>query len=174
MNTLDTIAKRTSIRAYKPMQILEEALDTILKAGMAAPVGSGQYDSLHLTVIQNMELLNEIGNKVTALVQKTLGKKLDKNFGAPTMIIVSAKQGHVPGVEYANAACILENMALAATDMGIDNIVWGGAAVVVSQDDSLRSKLEIPKGFPPVLCASFGYGAVEEPAKVHTISVNRI
>lgn len=174
MNTLDAIAKRTSIRAYKSMQITEEALDTILKAGMAAPVASGQYDSLHMTVIQSMELLKEIGDKVTELVQKTLGKKLDKNFGAPTMIIVSAKQGHVPGIEYANAACVLENMALAATDMGIDNIIWGGAAAVVSQDDSLRGRLGIPDGFSPVLCASFGYGAVEESAKVHTISVNRI
>ena len=174
MNTLEVIAKRTSTRAYKPEQISDEALDTILKAGMAAPVGSGQYDSLHLTVIQNRELLNEIGDKVTELVQKMLGKKLNKNFGAPTMIVVSARLGHMPEIEYANAACVLENMALAATYLEINNIIWGGAAAVVSQDEPLRVRLEIPKGFNPVLCASFGYGAVEEPAKVHTISVNRI
>lgn len=174
MNTLEAIAKRTSTRAYKSEQISEEILNNILKAGFSAPVGSGQYSSLHLTVIQNQELLNNIGDKVTELVQKITGKKMNKNFGAPTMIVVSAKAGHVPGIEYANAACVLENMAIAATDMGIANIIWGGAAAVISKDESLRSNLEIPEGFNPVLCASFGYGITEEVATEHTITVNRI
>ena len=38
MNTLEAIAKRTSVRSYKPDQIREEDLQKILKAGMAAPV----------------------------------------------------------------------------------------------------------------------------------------
>ena len=54
----------------------------------------------------------------------------------------------IPGIEYANAGCVLENMAIAATSLGIDNIIWGGA--------------------------SFGYAVTEETAKEHTISVNRI
>lgn len=40
MNTLEAIAKRVSVRAYRPEQIPEETLQAILKAGMAAPVGS--------------------------------------------------------------------------------------------------------------------------------------
>ncbi len=174
METLQAIAIRKSTRSFKNEQISENILDNILKAGMAAPVGSGQYDSLHLTVIQNEQLLNNIGDKVTELVQKMTGKEMNKNFGAPTMIVVSAKTGHMPGIEYANAACVLENMALAATDMGIANIIWGGATAVISQDESLRSNLEIPEGFNPVLCASFGYGITEEDAREHIITVNRI
>ena len=77
-------------------------------------------------------------------------------------------------LEYANAACVLENMALAATDMGIDNIIWGGAAAVVAQNDEFRKRLGIPEGFKPVLCASFGYASAEEEPKKHVISVNRV
>ena len=173
MNTLEAIAKRYSARAYKSEQISEENLNEILKAGMSAPVGSGLYDSLHISVIQEWDLLNEISNAVTDMVEKMLGKRLDKNFGAPTMMIVSAKPAKMPGIEYANAACVLENMAIAATSLGIDNIIWGGAATIV-KEEPYRSKVGIPEGFTPVLCASFGYAVKEEPAKEHTITVNRV
>ena len=173
MNTLEVIAKRYSARAYKPEQISEESLNKILKAGMSAPVGSGLYDSLHISVIQDWDLLNEISNAVTDMVEKLLGKRLDKNFGAPTMIIVSSKPAMMPGMEYANAACVLENMAIAATSLEIDNIIWGGASAV-AKEEPYRSRIGIPDGFVPVLAASFGYAVTEEPAKEHTISVNRV
>ena len=174
MNTLEAITKRVSIRAYKPDQIPEEALQTILEAGMAAPVGSGAYDTLHLTVIQDMGILNEIGKAVNDLVFKVLGRRMNKNFGAPTMIVVSAKPGHMPGIEMANAATVLENMTLAATDLGIDSIIQGGASAMLAQNPELRAKVQIPEGFQPALAISVGYGVSTEPAKQHVISVNRI
>lgn len=174
MNTLEAIAKRVSIRAYQSEQIPEEALQTILKAGMAAPVASAQYDSLHITVVQDAELLHKIAEETNEFIAKMIGKRMDKNFGAPTMVFVSAKPGMMPGVDHANVATVLENMVLAATDLGIDSIIWGGAAVAVSQNEELRSKLGIPVGFNTPLCASFGYAAAPEPAKEHTISVNRV
>ena len=174
MNALEAIAKRVSVRSYKPEQIPDEILEKILRAGMSAPVGSAAYDSLHITVIQNMNLLNQISDAVTEMVAKMLGKRLDKNFGAPTMIIVSAKPGMMPGIEYANAACVLENMAIAATSLGIENIIHGGASAVVAQSEELKKQLEIPEGFTPVLCASFGYAIEETPAKNHEIAVNKV
>ncbi len=173
MKALEAIAKRVSVRAYKAEQIPNDILEKILKAGMAAPVASGLYDSLHITVIQNPDLLNEISDAVTEFVAKLTGKRLDKNFGAPTMVLVSSKQAMMPGIEYANAGCILENMAIAATALGIDNVIWGGAAVI-AKEEPFRSRMEIPEGFTPLLCASFGYAVTAEPAKEHTISANRI
>lgn len=175
MNTMEAIAKRVSVRAYDPdKQIPEEVLQSILQAGMAAPVGSNDYASLHLTVVQDADLLNAIGESVNELVFKMLGKRMNKNFGAPTMIIVSAKPGHMPGIEMANSATVLENMAIAASDMGIDNIIWGGASAAVAQDSELRAKLQIPEGFQPTLAASFGYGTSETAARKHAITVNRV
>ena len=174
MNTLEAIAKRVSVRSFKPDQIPEEALQTILTAGMAAPVGSGDYASLHLTVIQDAQALNTIGDAVTDMVFKMLGKRMNKNFGAPTMILVSSKPARMPGMEMANVGTVLENMALAATDLGIDSIIWGGAAAVIARNDALREKVQIPNGFQPALVASFGYGVSEEPAKQHTITVNMV
>ena len=98
---------------------------------------------------------------------------MDKNFKAPTMIIVSSKQAMISGIEYANAACILENMVIAATSLGVDNIIWAGPCLVV-KNEPFRSKIGIPEGFEPVLCASFGYATMQEEPKNHVIYVNRV
>lgn len=137
-------------------------------------MGSGAYDSMHLTVIQDKGLIEDIGSAVKDMVFKMLGKKMDKRFGEPTMIMVSAQPAHMPGIEMANAGCVLENMAIAATDLGIDNIIWGGAAAAAGQNEELMKRMQIPEGYKPVLCASFGYAVQSEPAKEHNISMNRI
>ena len=141
---------------------------------MAAPVGSNDYASLHITVIQDAEILNEISEAVNEMIFKMLGKRMNKNFGAPTMIVVSSKQGRVPGIEMANTGTVLENMVLAATDMGIDNIIWGGASAVIAQSVELRTRLQIPEGYNPTLAASFGYAENKQEARRHSITVNRI
>ena len=174
MEALEAIAKRTSTRKFKEIQISEENLQAILKAGMSAPVGSGLYDSLHITIIQNMEILNTIGDAVTEMVSEKFGKRMDKNFGAPTMIVVSSKPAVFPGVEYANAACVIENMAIAATSLGIDNVVWAGPAAIISKDTAIRKAVHIPDDFIPILCISFGYGTETNSPKNHEITTNRI
>ena len=174
METLEAIAKRTSTRKFKETQISEENLQAILKAGMAAPVGSGAYNSLHITVVQNQSVFSKINAAVTELIFKMMGKKMDKNFGAPTMIFVSSKPAMMPGLEYANTACVLENMAIAATSLGIDNIIWGGASSAVEQNAELRKILEIPEGYKPILCISLGYASEDEIPKKHEITVNKI
>lgn len=174
MNAIETITVRKSTRAYKSKQISNSDLEIILQAGMAAPVGSGAYDTLHITVVQNQEIFSKINVAVTDMIFKIMGKKMDKNFGAPTMIFVSSKPAMMPGLEYANTACILENMAIAATSLEIDNIIWGGAAVAVAQNEELQKDLEIPEGYKPILCISLGYAKETESPKKHEISVNKV
>ena len=53
MTMIETICSRKSIRSYTGENITAAELDVILKAANAAPVGMGQFDSLHLTVITN-------------------------------------------------------------------------------------------------------------------------
>ena len=52
MNALEAIAKRKSTRSDKSEQVSDQVLETILKAGFAAPVAMAKYDSLHVTVLQ--------------------------------------------------------------------------------------------------------------------------
>lgn len=174
MNTLEAIAKRKSTRSYRPENIPEEALQKILKAGCAAPVAMARYDSLHITVVQTQELLDRINAATADMIEQLMGTRKNTDFGAKTLVFVSSTPIHRPGTECANVGIVVENMVLAATDLGIDSVILGGAPAAVAQDPVLMKDLGIPEGFHPILGIFFGYGAEETPVKEHTISVNRV
>ncbi|MGB4504586.1 MAG: nitroreductase family protein [Syntrophaceticus sp.] len=173
METLKAIAMRKSTRAYKAEQITDEELDTIIGAGCAAPVGMGAYDTIHLTVLQNQDLMDQISEAAA----KAAGKSdLKPFYGAPTVVIVSSKKNNqVPNIEYANAACIIENMLLAATDLGLGSVFLWGFINALNASPDILEKLDIPEGFTPVSGAAFGY-PVEPLSEVKelkkTISMN--
>ncbi|MCD8347483.1 MAG: nitroreductase family protein [Lachnospiraceae bacterium] len=176
MQTLEAIAKRKSTRDFDPDKAVpEEIVDTIVKAGCQAPIGANKRDSLHLTVCRNKEILNEI-NQSTAAAMKT--EPRDFFYGAPAVIIVSASEKQMaPGIEYANAACVIENMLIAATDAGVDNIyLWGGVQALAKNAD-LCAKMGIPEGFKPVSAAALGYsksGSAEARELSVSLTVNYI
>ena len=70
MTTMETICSRKSVRSYTGESITNDELNTILKAANASPVGMGQFDSLHLTVITNAEILNKIEATAAAMFNK--------------------------------------------------------------------------------------------------------
>lgn len=174
METIKAISLRKSVRAYKTEQIPAKVLDMIVKAGFKAPVASGKYDSLHITVVQNPETLKQIAEAASDVVYQATHIRKNVDFGAPTLIIISSTPAMMAGIEYANAACVLENMVLAATDQEIDSIIWGGAAAAVEKSVELKELLKIPTGYKTLLCASFGYAKKYEAPKEHTISVNMV
>jgi nitroreductase len=162
METLKTIAKRKSTRAFSPEKPIAKAdLDGILAAGCAAPVGAADYASIHLTVIQNQGLLDKINKAVQAAF------KIDRNvlYGAPVLVLVSSSEPKFPNIQYANAACIIENMLLAAADAGIDSVYLWGPTTVIAQNSELRKELGIPDGFTPVSGAALGYAIEHNPAE---------
>lgn len=129
---------------------------------------------MHITVVENEAILKEIIDASSDFISNFSGQRKEMYFGVKNMIVVSGAPGQAPGMDYASAGCIVENMLIAATSMGIDNIVWAIPAIAISQNDELMTKLGIPKGQKPLLCASFGYAVADTPAKDHIITVNRV
>ena len=118
MNTMETICSRKSVRNYTGVSITTEELDTILKAANASPVGMGQFDSLRLTVITNKELLSKIEKATAAMFGKP---DMHPLYNAPMLVLVSSKEPTpmMENVVYSNAAIMVHNMALAATELGV-------------------------------------------------------
>lgn len=144
MNTLDAIFSRKSIRSLTGEMVSKQTLDTILKAGEAAPVGMGKYESLHFTVISDPDLLAKLGGKAL--------------YGAPTLILVSTAKP-APGMEnlaYSNAAIAVENMALAATDLGAGACHIWGAVMQLKDKPDLVASLNLPAGFVPACALAVG------------------
>lgn len=175
MNTLEAIAKRKSTRSYTSAPVSEEALNAILQAGFAAPVAMAKYDSLHITVLQNEAIIRRINDMTAEMFYKRMGVKKNTDFGARTLLLVStATEGLPPEMAYANVGIVVENMVLAATDLGLDTVILGGAPRMIATDEALMGELGIPAGFTPILGACLGYATTDEPPKEHRIAVNRV
>ena len=174
MDTLEAIAKRKSTREYQNVQLPEDALQTILKAGFAAPIAMARYDSLHITVVQSKELLDRVNSATSEALYKITGERKSTDFGAKTLIFISSTPIHRAGTEYINVGIVGENMVLAATALGIDSVMLGAAPAAVAQDPVLTKDLGIPEGYKPMLGIFLGYGVRDEAAKEHTIHFNRV
>mgnify|MGYP002520398186 CR=1 FL=1 len=172
MDTLQAIATRKSTRNFTSQQLPEESLQTILQAGFAAPVAMGNYESLHITVVQDPAALGKVNACTEEMFFRLTGNRRELGYGAQTLVLVSTQPVHRPGTNHANAGIVVENMVLAATAIGIDSVILGAAPAAVAKDEGLLQALGIPAGFEPVLGAFFGYGAEPTPVKSHTISVN--
>lgn len=172
MNTLENIYSRKSVRSYTGEQITAEELNTILKAANAAPVGMGQYENVHLTVITNAELLGKIDAAGAAMFGKP---DIHPLYNAPMLIVVSAKMPAdkaMENVTYSNAAIIVQNMALAATELGVGVCHIWGATMALQNTPDLLKELQLPEGFLP--CCAASLGKTEESYTEREIPMDRI
>lgn len=171
METIKAIAKRQSCRSYTGEQLSDEELQSILEAANAAPVGMGRYDEVKLTVIQNPEILAKLDAAGAELFQRPDSHPL---YGAPTVILVSTKipESQQNPSAYCNAACIVENMTIAATDLGIGSVYILGAVMALSMKKELWSEFKIADGFMPA--SAIALGKTTLPLNERELTLNKI
>ncbi len=161
---------RQSCREYTEEQITESQLKAVLQAGCAAPVARGKFEQLQITVVQKPELLKTID----AVVAKAFG---DDSFsctrGAPTVILVSVQEqeGQISPMMMASAACVVENMHLAATDLGLGSVYLGSIQQVCNSLEVLYN-LKLQDGFWPVLALSVGNA--RQPMEARPVPMTKI
>lgn len=171
METMKTIATRQSCRAYTEEQITEKELQTILEAANAAPVGMGKYDEIKLTVIQKKDVIAKIDNVVSDFFGNA---EIIPTYGAPTIILISAEKtaDSQNAVAYCNAACIVENMALAATELGLGSVYLFSAAAALAGKEDYYKELKVPDGFIPV--SAIAIGKSREPMIERELTTSKI
>ena len=157
MELFEAMAKRKSCRGYTAEKVSAEDVKKIVWAADSAPVGGAHYENIHLSVVQDDGVMGEI--------RKATGKGgNDPFYGAPLAVFVSAKaRESSPNVEFANAACIVEHMHLAATALGLGSVYIWGCLPAVKADAALKTKLGIPEGFEPVSAIAVGHAADGAP-----------
>lgn len=155
MDVLEAIRSRRSIRSYTNDVITEEDLDRILLAAEAAPVARAMYDRVHITVVTNRDILDRIDRATAEMIGEPDKTPL---YGAPMLIVLSELKPD-PGMEnplWSTAACMVENMALEAVDLGVGSVhIWGAIRAVNASPDLLKS-LELPDGFVPSCAIALG------------------
>lgn len=171
MTMMETICSRKSVRSYTGENITTEELEVILKAANASPVGMGQFDSLHLTVITNKDLLAKIEASAAAMFGKP---DMHPLYGAPTLILVSSRKPApmMENVAFSNAAIMAHNMALAATELGVGTCYIWGAVAAMSRNPEVLAELKLPEGFIP--CCAMCFGKNDVAYEVKEIPENKI
>ena len=161
---------RKSCREYTDVQLTAEQLQAVLQAGCAAPIARGKFEQVQLTVVQDKKLLDLIDTAAKAAYG-------DENFsctrGAPTVIVVSVQEvdGQIAPNMIASAGCVVQNMHLAATDLGLGS-VYLGSIQAVSNSFEVLYKLQLKDGFWPV--AALAVGNAKEPAQERDVPLNKI
>lgn len=145
---LDT---RKSIRSFTGENISEKSLKNILHAANVSPVGMGKYDSIHLTVVKDKNILAEI-EKTTANIFKVENRSF--LYGAPELIIISTSA--TDNVGYSNAAIIAHDMVLAAVNENVGACHIWGCMIALSTNPELMKKLSLPEGFTPTCAVALG------------------
>ncbi len=170
MNTLEAIYSRKSIRNFNGKSVTETQLREILKAAYASPVGRAMYDTLLISVVTNEKLLSK-WEKATG--KMTGNPDLHPFYGAPTVILVSSLKNPEPGnVNYSNAAIVVQNMALAATELNVGACHIWGAVAAVSGNAELANELGVSEGFTP--CCALAIGQFDGDYQIRKIAENRI
>ncbi|MBR6322763.1 MAG: nitroreductase family protein [Lachnospiraceae bacterium] len=161
--TMKSILARRSYKVFDSRPIDDEALDTIVTAGLYAPTGMNRQP-WHFTVIKSPEMLQRIGDArksmplppgIPAAAIKAMG---DPMRNAPVLILVSAKDG---GTSAEDSCLAMENMFIAAASLGIMS-GWDHAMVkdFFRHNEDLKAEL-IPEGYTLYAAAFFGYPGPE-------------
>ncbi len=114
---LDCIKTRRSIRKFKPDMVPRELIDKVLEAGTWAPSGRGAQSGI-IIAITNKELRDKLSEMNRVIWKKEEG--FDPFFGAPVVLVVLANTANSTCIH--DGSCIMENMLLAAHDLGLGGI----------------------------------------------------
>ena len=166
MNTLDAILSRKSVRAFNSDPITDKELEVLLASAWASPIGRAQYDSLSLTVITNKNVISSW--------EALVGPDAHPFYGAGTVILVSSIINPAPSdnVNYSNAAIVVENIALAATELNIGECHIWGAVRTLNKNPDFTKALNIPEGMVP--CCAIALGHFDGELSKRNVIPNRI
>lgn len=178
MELIDLIKARHSIRKYTDEQIRREDLDTILEAGNFAPNAGGGQRSM-MVAVHNKELATHIGKMNMAHFDRThlAGSYVSKEqpstiddpsikngfYDAPTVVCVFSQDNFL--FKTADAFCMMENMILQATELGIAScIISRGAETFDSEEGrEMMREWKVTEGYACQGFVILGYIDGEQP-----------
>jgi len=179
---LGIIANRFSCRNFTDRMPRDWELSAIANAGLHAPSGMNRQN-WQIIVVKNRALIAEMeveGMRVLAeLPDKTMLERIKSRGGklfynAPCMVMLAVKDATPKGAELIDLGIVVQNIALAATSLGIDNCHCGLAAFSFAggKSEDFKAKLKFPQGYEVGLAVLLGYA--EKPSAPHKPDQDKI
>jgi nitroreductase len=156
MDIVEAVKGRRSIRAFKSMEVSQDAVGKIIDAAQWAP-SAGNIQPWELIIVRKPEIKKALAEAA-----------LDQTFieEAPVVIVVCANENRSSqgyGVRGKTLYCIqdtaaaIQNLHLVAYSLGLGTC-WVGAF----REEEARETLRIPSGIRPIAIIPVGYPA-EKP-----------
>jgi len=170
--TLNVIAKRYSCRAYESRLPEKSKLEAIAAAAVQSPSGMNRQP-WQIIVLTNKDFIDEMdaeGMKILAEAEdKTAYNRfMDRGgklyYNAPCMFLILKK----PGTDL-DAGIVSENIALAASSLGLGNVICGMASIAFNgaKGEEYKQKSGFSDGWEFGMAVLVGYaekeGAPHEP-----------
>lgn len=153
-STLDNIRTRRSIRKFKPEQIADHELQTVLEAGTYAATGHGKQDPW-IVAVQRPDLIA----RLTAMNSAVWGRDIDPYYGAPTIVLVFASEPSVRPTAIQDGSGVLTNMMLAAHAIGLGScwINREREMFATPEGKAMMQEFGLPEGLIGIGAISLGY-----------------
>lgn len=155
-DTLKTILERYSCRKFTGEMPTDEQLQAIAEAAVAAP-SSVNRQAWRVIAVKNRELMADMEAEglriIAALEDKRLHERLMARggtlfYGAPCIIMVPLDTAQLPDASL-DCGIVCQNIALAATSLGLGNVICGLTALAFSGEkgEEFKKRLGFPEGF---------------------------
>ena len=169
---LRALRTRRSVRAYRPDQIADEALQAVLEAGTYAPTGMGWQDPW-IVAVQDPAILRQL----VRMNAKVMGTDSNPYYGAPTIVLVFASPPEKVPFSVCDGSLVLGNMMLAAHAVGLGSCWINREREMFDTDEgrALMRRFGLPDGLVGVGALALGYAArPPSPAKPRKADYFRI
>lgn len=162
---IGNIMTRTSVRQYTDRQISADTLETLLKAGMAAPTAVNKQPWAFV-VTTGRDALDSLA---------TLQPRLKTAAAAITVCgdMTRAIEGEGRDFWVQDCSAATENILLAAHALGL-GAVWTGVYPIAERVDNVSHALALPDSVVPMCIIAVGYPVADQepkdkwdPSKVH-------
>ncbi len=153
---IKALKTRRSVRSYKPDQITDDELKTVLEAGTWAPTAMG-YQDPWIVAVQNPELLKKISRMNAAV----WGRDIDPFYGAPTYVLVFASDPAQWKNGVPDGSLVLGNMMNAAHAIGLGSCWINREREMFATEEgkALMKEFGLPDGLIGIGALALGYPA---------------
>ena len=183
LNTIETINARYSCRSFSSEMPSDENLNIIAKAALASPSGMNRQ-LWRVIIVKNQALIKEMDaegmKNLAAFSDKSTYERIMSRTGnlyynTPCMMVIPITKAEPAGAELFDCGIVSENIALAATSLGIDSLICGLAAFSFMGEKGIefKQRLGFPENYEIGIAVLLGYA--ENPGGTpHELDLNKI
>jgi nitroreductase len=179
MDFREVVVRRRSVRKLKEDAVPAESLNAVLDAGRWAP-SAGNSQPWHFIVVKDAVVKEKIADACTLASKKawsrfsperakylaqrggTWGKSYMKRVPVLMGVCCMVPDGMREELATASAWMAIENMLLAATNVGLGSCVY--TTYDVEEENALKDILRVPEEYRLAAIIQLGYASAEPPS----------